>query len=345
MSASGIYGIAFSPYVGPWVDNAPVLFNTYTLEQVTQLLSSIGKQFPLIATYGQGTFVWQNVPNIQDSNRYNIQAAKNAGLQVSAGCYQQGADPGNDFLNIEWTKGEIDYALEQAQTYGNVVELVIGNECLWGPNSTQAIIELMNYAKSKRAPTFTQDTLPITTRQRWDVLGGVNNTTPAYAAMRQALMQLLSACEGFVYANMYAYFDPNIAGQIGTDPSQASFSQAVNNSMNATLAALNSAFSSQNISTEIRIGETGWPSQGSQPGQPNAFLASVQQAAWYYQAMKSWSLANAIKTIIFEAYDEPWKGSLDQSNSEAFFGIWQAEGTSTAPNQYTLNDAKQKYTV
>ena len=345
MAAADIYGIAFSPYVVLWVNNAPVLFNTYTLEQVTQLLSPVANGFSLIATYGQGTFVWQNAPNIQDSNRNNIQAAKNVGLKVSAGCYQQGADPGSDFLDVEWTKTEIDYALAQARTCGNVVELVIGNECLCGPNSTQAIMQLINYAKSKRAPDFNGRTLPITTRQKWDVLGGVSNTTPGYVSMRQALLNLLSACEGFVYANMYAYFDPNIAGQIGRNPTQASFSSAVTNSMNATLAALKSAFSSQKVSTEIRIGETGWPSQGSQPAQPNDFLATAQQAQWYYEAIKSWSVANAIKTIIFEAYDEPWKGSPNGSNSEAFFGIWQANGTSTAPNQYTLKDVKQKYTL
>jgi hypothetical protein len=51
------------------------------------------------------------------------------------------------------------------------------------------------------------------------------------------------------------------------------------------------------------------------------------------------------KTIIFEAYDEPWKGLPNGSNSEAFFGIWQANGISTAPNRYTLKDVKQKYTL
>ena len=61
--------------------------------------------------------------------------------------------------------------------------------------------------------------------------------------------------------------------------------------------------------------------------------------------IKNWSVANAIKTIIFEAYDEPWKGSPDGSNSEAFFGIWQADGIATAPNQYMLKGAKQKYTT
>lgn len=73
MAAAGIHGVAFSPYVGPWVSGAPVLFNTYTLEQVTRLLDPVAKNFSLVASYGQGTFVWQGVPNIQDSNRYITQ--------------------------------------------------------------------------------------------------------------------------------------------------------------------------------------------------------------------------------------------------------------------------------
>lgn len=132
---------------------------------MNQLLKPVAEHFPLITTYGQGTFVWQDVPRIQDGNRLNIQAASTAGAKVSAGCYQQGADSTNDVINVEWTKTEVDYAIQQAKTYNNVVDLVIGNECIWGPNSAQAIIDLINYAKSKRAP-LTAANLPITTRQQ-----------------------------------------------------------------------------------------------------------------------------------------------------------------------------------
>jgi len=107
--------------------------------------------------------------------------------------------------------------------------------------------------------------------------------------------------------------------------------------MNGTMTALKTAFASQGITAEIRIGETGWPTHGSQPAQPNDFLASAQQAQWHYEAMKSWSSSNGVKTILFEAYDEPWKGSQDGFNSDAFFGIWRADGTSRAQNQYTLS--------
>ncbi len=232
-----IYGIAFEPYVGPWVGDGPVLYNVYTLDQVTQLLKPVAEHYKLIATYGQGTFVWQGKPNIQDGNRLNIEAAAKAGLKVSAGCYQQGADSNTDSINVEWTKTEIDYAIQQAQSHNNVVELVIGNECLWGPNSTQAVVDLIAYAKQKRAP-LTAAKLPVTTRQQWGVLGGVDNTSPNYASMRQKLLALMAACESHVYANMYAYFDKDIASRIGQNPTQASFTQVVTASMTNQLGGI-----------------------------------------------------------------------------------------------------------
>lgn len=339
-----IYGAAFEPYVGPWVGDGPVLYNVYTLDQVTQLLKPVAQHFSLIATYGQGTFVWQGKPNVQDANRLNIQAAAGLGLKVSAGCYQQGADSNTDTINVEWSKTEIDYAIQQAKQYNNVVDLVVGNECIWGPNSTQAVIDLINYAKSKRAP-LTAANLPITTRQQWGVLGGVNNTDPGYANMRQKLLALMAACEDRVYGNMYAYFDKDIANQIGQNPTQASFTQAVTASMTNQLTGLKKAFSNQGIKLEIRIGETGWPTQGSQKDQPNGFLANVTNAQWYYQAMVNWANSNNVKTVMFAAYDEPWKGPADGSNSEAFFGIWKANGTASDRGHYTLNGVTQKYNI
>jgi exo-beta-1,3-glucanase (GH17 family) len=337
-----IFGVAFEPYVGPWVGDGTVLYNAYSLDQVKTLLKPVAQHFSLIATYGQGTFVWQGKPIVQDGNRLNIEAASTAGLKVSAGCYQQGADQYTDTINVEWTKAEIDYAIEQAKKYNNVIDLVIGNECIWGPNSAQAIIDLINYAKGRRAP-LTAANLPITTRQQWGVLGGVDNTSPDYANMRQKLLALMAACESHVYANMYAYFDKDIASKIGQNPTQDSFTLAVTASMSNQLSGLKNAFSNQNIGFEIRLGETGWPTQGAQKDQPDASLANVKYAQWYYAAMVAWANSNNVKTIIFSACDEPWKGPADGSNSEAFFGIWKADGTASDRSHYTLNGVTEKY--
>jgi exo-beta-1,3-glucanase (GH17 family) len=335
------YGIAFEPYVGPWVGGAPVLYNVYTPDQVTQLLKPIAEHYNLITTYGQGTFVWQGKPSVQDANRLNIKAAASVGLKVSAGCYQQGAEPQTDSINVDWTKTEIDYAIQQAKTHDNVAELVIGNECLWGPNSTQAIIDLIAYAKQQRSP-FTATNLPITTRQKWGVLGGVDNTSPNYASMRQRLLALMAACESHIYANMYAYFDDDIASKVGQNPTQASFTQVVTASMTNQLGGLKKAFSNQSIGLEVRIGETGWPTQGAQEKQP-AFLANPTNAQWHYTAIASWAASNNVKTVIFASYDEPWKGPANGSNSEAFFGVWKADGTASDQGHYTLNGVTQKY--
>lgn len=336
------YGVCFEPYVGPFDGSQPVLYNTYTLAQVEALLAPVAAKFSRIRTYGQGTFVWQGKPIIQDSNRLNIQAAASVGLDVTAGCFQQGANPQGDSINVKWTKTEIDYAIAQATQYGNVDELTVGNECLWGPNSTGAVLQLMNYAKAKRtAAGFTASTLPVTTCQRWDVLAGVNNMKPSYVPMQKALMRLLGACEGFVYANMYAYFDPQIASKINLQTPKPKFLRVVTASMAKTFAALSAAFAAQKIAATIRIGETGWPTSGTQAMQPNP-IASVQLAKWYVAAMKSWL---TVPAFLFEACDEPWKGDQAGDNSEAYFGVWTAEGTSSAPGNYVLNGVTQKYSV
>lgn len=332
------YGAAFEPYVGPWVGSQPVLFNAYSLAQVTALLDKL-KPFGRISTYGQGTFVWQGTPIIQDSNRWNIQAAAAKGMKVTAGCFQQGANPQGDAINVDWTKAEIDYALAQAKICGNVDELVIGSECIWGPNSAGAVATLMAYAKKKRG----RQAIKVTTRQRWDVLAAVSNHTPGYAATRKAILAILKACDGFVYADVYPYFDPGIAEAIGTAPTQASFGAAVLASLGGSLGALQAAFSGNKVTTKVRIGEIGWPTSGSQPMQPVAALANVQYAKWHYEAVSGYLAANNLKGFVFAGYDEPWKGVQNGSNSEAYFGVWTAQGTAPTPSQYTLTGETKKY--
>jgi exo-beta-1,3-glucanase (GH17 family) len=336
----GYYAAAFEPYVGPWVGSQPVLFNAYSLADVTALLSKL-KGFKRISTYGQGTFVWQGTPIVQDSNMWNIQAAKANGMKVTAGCYQQGANPGGDSINTAWTQCEIDYAIAQAAIYGNVDELVIGNECIWGPNSAAAITALIGYAKGKISTAGLA--IKVSTRQRWDVLAGVNNTTPGYAATRQAILNLLAACDGFVYADVYAYFDPGIAGAIGARPTQAKFSAAVISSLGGSLEALKAAFTGAGVTTKIRVGETGWPTQGSQVAQPSSRLACVKYAKWHYDAVSKYFATAKLKGCVFAGYDEAWKGDQGGTNSEAFFGVWSAQGTAPAVNQYTLTGETKKY--
>lgn len=339
---SSILGPCFQPYVGPWVEGVPVLWNAYTLEQVVDLLKPISSYFNSISTYGQGTFVWENVPRIQDSNKFNIQAAKSVGLSVSAGCALQGIS--GDSFNVEWTKCEVDYALSQAVTHGNVIDIVIGDENIFGPNSANQLVEIIKYAKSKRDSVGLS--MPITTRQRWDVMAGVNNTTPSYGSTRKALLDIVKSCDRYIYVDMYPYFDQNISNAIGSvTSSQEQFSTAIKSSMTATWSALQEAWSAQGLTTGIHIGETGWPTFGSQPGQKVAWLASINFAQWYMTAINEWMSKNAIIGFLFEAYNEPWKGPSSGLNSESAFGIWKAVGLATSPSSYKLSNEMLKYQI
>ena len=303
-------------------------------------ITYLSKSFKAISTYGQGTFVWEGVPRIQDSNQYNIHAASLSSVSVTAGCALQGIS--GDSFNVDWSKCEVDWAVKEAEAFGNVTDIVVGNESIFGPTSTSQLITLINYAKEAAKKAGIK--VPITTRQRWDVMAGVNNTTPGYAQMRKALLDLVAACDSHIYVDMYPYFDSGIAAAIGSpSATKEQFSTAITNSMNGTWNSLRAAWDTQKLTIATRLGETGWPTFGTQPNQETPWLATPTFAQWYYEVISTWMNKNGVKGYIFEAYDEPWKGVADGTNSEGNFGIWRADGTSSAPNQYTLTGETQKY--
>jgi hypothetical protein len=233
---------------------------------------------------------------------------------------------------------------KEARTSHEVKELLVATPGMMvGQPGEQlrAITALITYAKAQIESFGLQ--ISVSTRQRWDVLAGVGNTTPGYATTRQAILDLLAACDGFVYADIYPYFDPGIAAAIGPSPTQAQFTAAVTASFDGSYSALGTAFSSNGVTAAIRIGETGWPTSGSQPAQPNASIANPTYAQWHYEAISAYLASNSIKGFVFEAYDEPWKGDQAGDNSEAFFGIWTAQGTAPTVSQFTLTGETQKY--
>ncbi|MBS1990830.1 MAG: hypothetical protein JSS83_09955 [Cyanobacteria bacterium SZAS LIN-3] len=348
---SGLYGIAFQPYVGPWVGGIPVLFNTYTLSQVTQMLTPVAADFTTISTYGQG-FAPPDVnhvaPFARDSDQYIIQAASTLNVNVSAGINQWVISTDNWDLSV--SEAEIDYAIAQAKTYGNVTELVVTNESIIDATTAGFVLTLIQYAQTARTNAgYTATTMPVTTRQRWDILGGVSNTGVSY---QPTLKTILQTVDGYVYANMYPYYDvggsTDIATQLGPNPTQASFTSVVQSHMTSHVNALQGSFNTESLTTVIRVGETGWPTQGTNFPQTDAALANTTYASWYYQAMQAWTGLGSGSAPIggyFEALNEPWKGNAAGTSSEQWFGLWQANGTSTAANQYTLNSVTPVFTL
>jgi len=362
-NAGGIAGMAFQPYVGDYFNGSTLpFFNAYDLPTVKALLQRLKDDgYTNVVMYGQGSLLLSQFygPTTPEagSNKYVIQAAHELGMTVSAAAFQQGVS--GDSFNIDYTKAEIQYILDQAQLYPNTVkEIIVCNESIFGANSLGQLIQLITDAKAMRDATsvspgsstkFTSATLPITTRQRWDVLAGVDNNSYPLQTQMKALVQ---ACEGHIYGNMYAYFDANLPESYPTGPGdQQSFTNTVLGSMNGTLNAFRTAFTNQGLTTEIRIGETGWPSNGLRlgPTTPAPALGNVTLAGWYLQAMRQWAASNNINTVYFQGYDQPWQTvpagqvATTPGSSEGFFGLYHANGTANGQTSWTLTSIDYKF--
>lgn len=76
----------------------------------------------------------------------------------------------------------------------------------------------------------------------------------------------------------------------------------------------------------IVITEAGWTTQSNGCGIA-AWNASDSLQAEYYQQLLSWTNSEKILTFVFEAFDEPWKGSDDPQEPEKHWGLFYVDRT------------------
>jgi exo-beta-1,3-glucanase (GH17 family) len=76
----------------------------------------------------------------------------------------------------------------------------------------------------------------------------------------------------------------------------------------------------------VVITEAGWTTasngRGIDPGN-----ASEELQAAYYEQLVHWTTAEEILTFVFEAFDEPWKGSPDPLEPEKHWGLFKLDRT------------------
>lgn len=75
---------------------------------------------------------------------------------------------------------------------------------------------------------------------------------------------------------------------------------------------------------QVIITEAGWTTKSNGRG-IDIWNASTQNQENYYHQIMQWSRDNQILTFLFEAFDEPWKGSNDPSEPEKHWGIFTVE--------------------
>ncbi len=76
----------------------------------------------------------------------------------------------------------------------------------------------------------------------------------------------------------------------------------------------------------VVITEAGWTTAANGRGiEPHN--ASEELQASYYEQLLEWSAAEGILTFVFEAFDEPWKGSPDPLEPEKHWGLFRVDRT------------------
>ncbi len=76
----------------------------------------------------------------------------------------------------------------------------------------------------------------------------------------------------------------------------------------------------------VVITEAGWTTASNGRG-IDPWNASQELQAIYYQQLLEWTTKEKILTFVFEAFDEPWKGSADPLEPEKHWGLFKEDRT------------------
>ena len=76
----------------------------------------------------------------------------------------------------------------------------------------------------------------------------------------------------------------------------------------------------------VVITEAGWTTASNGRG-IEPWNASEELQAKYYEQLLEWTTKERILTFVFEAFDEPWKGSPDELEPEKHWGLFDVERT------------------
>ena len=74
-------------------------------------------------------------------------------------------------------------------------------------------------------------------------------------------------------------------------------------------------------SRKMRRSEAGWTTNSNGRGIPPENANESYQEK-YYNELIAWSKKEGILTFVFEAFDEPWKGSPDKLEPEKHWGLF-----------------------
>ncbi|MDH4150498.1 MAG: glycosyl hydrolase [Betaproteobacteria bacterium] len=91
----------------------------------------------------------------------------------------------------------------------------------------------------------------------------------------------------------------------------------------------------------VIITEAGWTTTANGRG-IDPWNASEELQAKYYEQLLEWTTHEKILTFVFEAFDEPWKGSPDPQEPEKHWGLFRVDRTPKLVMQRLYTELPEK---
>jgi exo-beta-1,3-glucanase (GH17 family) len=99
--------------------------------------------------------------------------------------------------------------------------------------------------------------------------------------------------------------------------------QSIDNALEYTISNYNQVLACH-PDKPIVITEAGWTTQSNGRG-IESWNASEELQTAYYAQLLEWTTQERILTFVFEAFDEPWKGSDDPQEPEKHWGLFKVD--------------------
>lgn len=227
---------------------------------------------------------------------------------------------------------EIGRAVALANQYPDIVKIIaVGNEAMvhWAWNyhvEPDIILKWVKHLQHLKQLNKLPKDLWITSSDNFASWGGGG---PEYH--KPALEELIRSVD-FISMHTYPMHDTHYNPEFWGVPAEEEQWSDLEKVHAAMLRAQQYAISqyhsvveylqSLGIEKPVHIGETGWASRSDEHyGADGSKAVDEYKAAQYYKLISKWAKDNNITCFYFEAFDEPWKDSLNPSGSENHFGL------------------------
>lgn len=227
---------------------------------------------------------------------------------------------------------EIGRAVALANQYPDIVKIVaVGNEAMvhWAWNyyvEPEIILKWVKHLQKLKKQHKLPKDLWITSSDNFASWGG--GGAEYHLPALQELIKAVDFISVHTYPMHDTHYNPEFWGVRGDEEGFTDLEKvhaAMNRAELYAIAQYNSVVNymrSLGVEKPVHIGETGWASRSNEHyGDEGSRAVDEYKAALYYKQIRKWAMDSGITCFYFEAFDEPWKDTLNPSGSENHFGL------------------------